>query len=367
MRKVSMVVMFLALWGFLAGCSGVSFSGVSSGEPGRPAHPQVVYTEHRSPQNAFFPTGWMGDTGDITLDTNWRDRPYAGESCVRISYRPSGSEGWAGVYWQYPENNWGEVPGYDFSRDLPQVTRLTFWARGEEGGEKVEFKVGGIKAAGKPYQDSFGPVSTGIVELTREWRQYTVDLRGQDLRMVIGGFCWVASRDKNPQGCTVYLDEIRFESEPRMTSVQLTYHDFDELQGVCTYEKFQAGECHYADYPGKAVVYGYMKKRVAIPEGARTMRVTIVVCSKGWGEGLAVDVDRWSINSGIQIIVDGEVDERTIPRSSPVHHHSYYLYESGERFSSREFNVSGRDSVVLKIRMVEGARLDFWQAILEFS
>lgn len=169
--------------------------------------PWVVYTDVDSPQNRFYPTGWMGDLGDIALDTQCAENPYSGKTCIRISYSSGGSQRWAGIYWQYPMNNWGDYPGYDIS----QATRLTFWVRGEKGGERAEFKVGGIKSAGKSYRDSFGPISTGIIKLRREWERYSIDLEGQDISMIIGGFCWVTNRIQNPRGCTIYVDEIQFE------------------------------------------------------------------------------------------------------------------------------------------------------------
>lgn len=63
-------------------------------------------------------------------------------------------------------------------------------------------------------------------------------------------------------------------------SMILTYEDFDELNKVCTYED---NWCRWADYPGKAVVYGYMKENVELQKGTTEMKVTIKICSKGWG------------------------------------------------------------------------------------
>ena len=159
-------------------------------------------------QDAFFPSGWMGDWGDIILDDASTDNPHSEPTCIKITYSAvkSQGEGWAGIYWQYPDKNWGDKPE---GQDLTGVTKLTFWARGEKGGEKAEFKVGGI--TGK-YPDSIRPpVSTGIIVLSDKWQQYTIDLAGKDLSHVIGGFCWVTSKNQNPQGCTIYLDDIRYE------------------------------------------------------------------------------------------------------------------------------------------------------------
>ena len=164
--------------------------------------PPVYVTE------AYYPSGWMGDWGDITLDDSYTENPHSDPICIKIIYSAAKSqeEGWAGIYWQHPDSNWGDkIGGYD----LTGATKLTFWARGEKGGEKAEFKVGGI--TGK-YPDSLRPpVSTGVVILSDNWQQYTIDLTGKDLSHIIGGFVWVTNKNQNPYGCTIYLDDIRYE------------------------------------------------------------------------------------------------------------------------------------------------------------
>ena len=158
--------------------------------------------------------------------------------------------------------------------------------------------------------------------------------------------------------------------EAKTETETLTYKDFDELNKVCTYED---NWCGWADYPGKAVVYGYMKDKVELPEGTTEMEVTIQICSRGWGEGLAVDVDGWIPDSAIQVIVDDQIWENKIPKGR-VHHNSYYKHEYGESFFSNVFNVSGKHDVTLTIKMVgskgedvlKWPRIDFWKAILTF-
>ncbi len=138
-----------------------------------------IYTDEGAGGNHFVPSGWMGDWLDLSFSGNWYDNPRSGNSCIKTTYSAKGTQGnqWAGIYWQYPENNWGEKPG----NDLTGATKLTFWARGEKGSEKAEFKVGGINRSPfndqqKPYQDSCDALSTGIVLLTDEWREYSIDL-----------------------------------------------------------------------------------------------------------------------------------------------------------------------------------------------
>jgi len=172
--------------------------------------PFYVYADASSLDNHFIPSGWMPATAakDLKLNVNWKDNPFSGDSCIRIEYKNESGTRWAGIYWQNPANNWGTVPNAGF--DLRGATKLTFWARGEEGGEIInEFKVGGISSG--EYIDS-DSASIGPVKLSKEWKQYEIDLRGKDLSYIIGGFCWATNIDvNNPEGIIFYLDEIRYE------------------------------------------------------------------------------------------------------------------------------------------------------------
>jgi hypothetical protein len=159
----------------------------------------------------FTAAGFMGDGEQgrkyIQVLEAWTTDPHSPPNCIKVIYSP-GPNGWGGVYWQNKPDNWGDQPGEDFSH--AGYKKLTFWARGDTGGEVVEFKAGGINAPGKPYKDSF-EAATGKVQLEKGWKQYTLDLTGKDLSSVIGGFSWVAAASANPKGATFYLDDIFYE------------------------------------------------------------------------------------------------------------------------------------------------------------
>jgi hypothetical protein len=169
--------------------------------------PFYVYSDRGAIQNHFIPSGWMGDYSDVKTNLGSPEDPYSGSTCIKIEYLNNVSQGarWAGIYWQNPPNNWGSRDG---GFDLSKATKLTFWARGEKGGERIEeFKIGGILGE---YSDS-DTAGIGPVILTQEWKQYTIDLTGKDVSYIIGGFCWSTNIDVNPDGVTFYLDEIRYE------------------------------------------------------------------------------------------------------------------------------------------------------------
>lgn len=169
--------------------------------------PFYIYEDSRILYNHFTPAGWMGDYDDIEFTSNSKDSPFSGDTCIKIIYKAISSQGarWAGIYWQNPADNWGDI---DQGFDLSKAKMLTFWAKGAKGGERIEeFKVGGI---GGRYADSDSS-KIGPVILNNTWTPYNIDLRGKDLSNINGGFCWAANLDNNPQGATFYLDKIQYE------------------------------------------------------------------------------------------------------------------------------------------------------------
>ena len=166
-----------------------------------------IYDDFMSQKNHFAPSGWMGDFGDLKIDQSCSESPKSGKTCIKITYSAEMKQaaGWAGIFWQQPANNWGEKKG---GFDLTGATKLTFWAKGAKGGEKIaEFKMGGITGE---YPDS-DSAAVGPIELTGKWQQYSIDLAGKDLSYIIGGFCFAASKDDNPNGFVIYLDDIIYE------------------------------------------------------------------------------------------------------------------------------------------------------------
>lgn len=169
-------------------------------------YPFYVYKDSGSELNHYIPSGWMGDYGDIQINENIQKNPKDGKSCFRIIYNAQGaqSQQWAGIFWQNPANNWGEKKG---GYDVSKAKKLTIWARGKDDGETVEFKMGGIK--GK-YADT-GTETSGVVKLTKGWKQYSIDLEDVLATYISGGFCVVFTKAANPKGCTFYIDEVRYE------------------------------------------------------------------------------------------------------------------------------------------------------------
>jgi hypothetical protein len=166
-----------------------------------------------------IPAGWMSGSVDPEHYIGLTSSPgggHAGADCSQVTYNPGGV--WGGIYW-WPltcgetgtEEAWDKVQngtcGIDVLKvgNLSAVSRLTFWARGDQGGEVIEFEIGGVDVLPMPGR------SLGKVTLESTWKQYEIDLEDMDLTNAIGLFCWIATDVDNPQGAVFYLDDIQFE------------------------------------------------------------------------------------------------------------------------------------------------------------
>ena len=165
--------------------------------------PFFVYSDRGAAEAGydFAPSGWMGNTDAIEYN-DCADDPYFGDCCIEVIF--DDRTGWGGIVWQNPAANWGDEEG---GLDLTGATRLTFWARGKEGGERVEFSMGIIKK-NKTFYDTTS-VKLGKVKLDDTWKKYEIDLRGRDLSRIVTGFCFSVKGKKDP--VTFYIDEIVYE------------------------------------------------------------------------------------------------------------------------------------------------------------
>lgn len=185
-------------------------------------YPFYVYRDNGAPDNHFsFWGGIMGDGDSIgwggQIDYGYTAHCHSGSTCMRIAYTPvSPRIYWVGISWQQPTGNYGTInDGFN----LKKATRLTFWARGERGGEPVTFSMGGLGRDAKTcrpvphatYPDSVCPPVEISPTMSATWQQYSMNLVGRDLSHVLMGFMVAIS---GGDARTIYLDEIRYESEP---------------------------------------------------------------------------------------------------------------------------------------------------------
>jgi hypothetical protein len=183
-----------------------------------------IFADRGSRLNHYIPSGWMGDYGDLKMNQGWvkGNAPAkkaakegdaaagpAEDTCIQIKYTAERKQGngWSGIYWQHPANNWGDKRG---GFDLSAYSKMSFEARGEQGGEVIDkFFIGGI--TGQTEEGDSDEASISPVTLTKDWKKYEISLKGLDMSHIIGGFGFAANADANPNGFTLYLDNIKLE------------------------------------------------------------------------------------------------------------------------------------------------------------
>ncbi len=187
--------------------------GATGGDAGK-ALPVVI-------DDYFAPSGYMEDARDMNAgmtpafegdDTTCGGNRSAGGRgfCHEVTFStfPSGGLGWGGVFWQYPANNWGTMPGLKIA---PGATKVRFQARGASGGEKVGF-FAGIGAGSEAYADGFKMTNQDFT-LTAEWQEYVLTLpsNADYSKGVVGPLAWGVGSEGNATPVKFYIDDITFE------------------------------------------------------------------------------------------------------------------------------------------------------------
>jgi hypothetical protein len=211
-----------------------------------------VYTDLSEAGNHFVALGRMTSAGGenyVAIDPGFRSGCFSGVTCIENRFYSSG-DNWGGWYFMngvlegeevQPKLNWGDYPNAGL--DLTGATKLTFYAKGKAGGERVEFFAFGVgrdAISGEPlspYPDSSPKISLNYITLTTSWTKYTIDVKSADLSYVLGGLGWVTGAGQNNgQDVIFYLDEIRYDKprleEPRfLVSYETTAStaDFDKV------------------------------------------------------------------------------------------------------------------------------------------
>ena len=188
-----------------------------------------VYSDFGMTKNHFTQKAKMaGINADLVMDMdeNWREYPASGSSCIRCEQltREGDWGGWLFLNGYLPRGesiahlNDGTIDGQGLN--LGGAQELRFFARGEHGGETLEFFTAGFGYDGEfniatvKYPDSAKKHSTGEIELTDAWQEYVIDLTDADMSDIALGFGFVTNDAMNGNSNVVfYLDEIRFTGQ----------------------------------------------------------------------------------------------------------------------------------------------------------
>ena len=177
----------------------------------------------------FLPYAWMSDRPEkekdiIKFEPNHQQSPYESnreaDKCISVSIGWIKENFWAGVaFVSGPDKDqrgapwWGKTDhGWYYDLSKLENKRLVFHLRGENGGEKVRFKVG---IFGKEkYGDSLPfPIMTEWLELEKGWQRYALDLSEENLTKVCS-LCFVVERlwqKDQDADVTFYIDTVYFE------------------------------------------------------------------------------------------------------------------------------------------------------------
>ncbi len=164
--------------------------------------PLVIFAEGKADKPTYVPSGWMGNTDAMKLSEACTTQPHTGETCIQLSYNQP--QGWGGIVWQHPANDWGNSAG---GFNLQGAKALKFWARGEKGGEKVSIQLG-LYGKDKKYFDT-ATAKLDSITLSKDWQEFSLPVEGLDLSRIKSGMAIVFPGDAGPQ--TLFLDDIRYE------------------------------------------------------------------------------------------------------------------------------------------------------------
>ena len=148
----------------------------------------------------YTPSGYEGNYGAIKMNEQYPRASDADKTCIQVKY--TASDQWGGVVWQNPPNNWGKLNG---GYNITGATKLTFKAKADTNGLPVSFFYG-VLGSSATYQDS--STASIKVNLTKQWKTYTIDLSGKDLSKILTGFGWSAAANGSP--FTFYLTDIEY-------------------------------------------------------------------------------------------------------------------------------------------------------------
>lgn len=156
----------------------------------------------------------------LKVDENFVDPENHCEFCTRVEYTP-GPRGVAGFAYE-------DLTGLDLSN----ARKVQFWVMGDEGEERIKFKLAGksLDRIQDRIQDRLGRLSdrlasegiftterfaltTQEVTLDNTWQKYEVDLTGTDLRDITHPFAFELSEDGDDTQI-VYIKGIIYDDEP---------------------------------------------------------------------------------------------------------------------------------------------------------
>jgi hypothetical protein len=159
-----------------------------------------------------------GDANNIKVNEDFVDPENHCEFCTFIEYTP-GPRGVAGFAYES-----------DAGVDLTGAKKMRFWMMGEEGNERIKFKIAGKRSPdniqdrppnsspNRPTNSIFESerfaLTTEEVTLVNDWRRYEVDLSGVSLDDITHPFGFELSKGNGAQKQVIYIKGLVFDEGP---------------------------------------------------------------------------------------------------------------------------------------------------------
>jgi hypothetical protein len=150
---------------------------------------------------------------NLKVTDDFIDPEHHCEFCTRVEYVP-GSQGLTGFAYK-------GISALDFTG----AKKVRFWVMGEDGDEKVKFKIAGKELGvtqnglvGKLVKSIFKnekfALSTQEIKLDKDWKKYEVDLTGADLRGITHPFGFELSKGSTAKKQVMFIKGIVYDNAP---------------------------------------------------------------------------------------------------------------------------------------------------------
>jgi hypothetical protein len=155
----------------------------------------------------------VGDADNIIVNEDFVDPERHCEFCTLVEYRP-GPRGIAGFAY---EN--------DAGLDLTGADKVRFWVMGEQGNERIKFKIAGKSSdiiedrrpnrpANSIFESERFALTTEEITLSNDWRRYEIDLTGVNLDDITHPFGFELSKGSGAQEQAIYIKGLVFDDDP---------------------------------------------------------------------------------------------------------------------------------------------------------
>ena len=138
---------------------------------------------------------------------------YAGESAMRFDIPNVGDPNGAFAGAIFPDYGGRDLSGFD---------ALTFWAKATKKGTINEI------GFGQDFEENKYQVTLNNLELTTNWRQYSIAIPDPSKLTQESGLFWYAEGPENDEGYTFWVDELKFENTGKVAQFRPSIYNGED-------------------------------------------------------------------------------------------------------------------------------------------